>query len=439
MKIPLSISVDYVPEWGVKEGLRETCQNWLDAKDKHGAGSVTYSRAGGGTVIFDNPTATISRDALLLGVSSKRGDTTQRGFWGEGIKLGTLALLREGKTVRFETPTEFWTASLEEHDAFPGRNVLVFNVRQRKAGEVTPGAIGVQVEVGGITKEEYDEMRSMFLAFSPDHKRLQVDTYAAILPDMPGRIYCKGVFIYHDKAMKFGYDIATLKVDRDRKMTDSWELRWKTSQVICAALKDGVMTPQEVYDLCDKSAVDVEHIAHNTDSVVDGMLASIFTQAHGGDAVPCESMSESAKAEHAGVRAIPVSPSLSSIVGRVTGDYRKKANEKAESITQHLGIADLMVIERASLQWACLAFEQATGINALDRVRIVCFTSPSIEGMHRGRDIFVARHVLQGRVKTLGVLIHEFSHDLGHDGDKSHVWNIEKTWEKVVEVITGRT
>ena len=78
MRIPLTIDANYLPEWGVQEGLRELIQNTLDAEDATGQrSSIRYSTRSQ-TVTLKNPGARLDRDALLMGMTTKADDANAR-------------------------------------------------------------------------------------------------------------------------------------------------------------------------------------------------------------------------------------------------------------------------------------------------------------------------------------------------------------------------
>jgi len=160
-KVALSVSSDYLPNWGAYEGLRELVQNYIDSQDDCGVkGSISYE--GGsytGKVILTNYGAKpLTREALLFGVTSKANRTDQRGQFGEGMKVGTLALVRDNRKVTIRTQSENWTASLQTSTEFGGRKVLTFTTHKRQT--VTDD---VSVEIYPVYKEEWDKISQSFM------------------------------------------------------------------------------------------------------------------------------------------------------------------------------------------------------------------------------------------------------------------------------------
>ena len=79
MRYELSINVNYVPNWSITDGIRELLQNAKDAEvefdAKMSVEHVARVRAGKklGTLIICNEGCTLSKEALLLGTTSKAG------------------------------------------------------------------------------------------------------------------------------------------------------------------------------------------------------------------------------------------------------------------------------------------------------------------------------------------------------------------------------
>ena len=104
MIIELTIKTDYLPGWGTYEGVRELVQNGRDAETELNAPFSVQHR--GNTLCLSNTGARMPREALLMGHTTKRGNNELIGKFGEGLKLGVLALVRAGHTVVIENRDE---------------------------------------------------------------------------------------------------------------------------------------------------------------------------------------------------------------------------------------------------------------------------------------------------------------------------------------------
>ena len=156
----LSLTTNYVSDWDFPMAIRELIQNGIDqeAVDHHNNFSIEYRD---GSIWFRNPKSRLKINTLLLGRSTKRNDENTVGQFGEGYKIAALVLNRMGKsfTVHNYQKKEIWTTrfvnSRRWHD-----KILVFDVDEKHED-----GIGLSVEVGNVTKEEYESLQSVWLGF----------------------------------------------------------------------------------------------------------------------------------------------------------------------------------------------------------------------------------------------------------------------------------
>ncbi|MBT9160816.1 MAG: hypothetical protein DDT26_02112 [Dehalococcoidia bacterium] len=95
-------------EWGTWEAIREIVQNALDETESYEWG---YDRQG--LWISDQGQGVVVRDFLLGPPKLKPGHA--RGKFGEGMKIGALALIRDGWPIKVETMgRELWVIFIEQ-------------------------------------------------------------------------------------------------------------------------------------------------------------------------------------------------------------------------------------------------------------------------------------------------------------------------------------
>ena len=179
--IRLSLTQDYAKSWKIWEGLREIVQNWYDgllstidhistSLKEHSASlegpfisrnesdlCVEFSASARsenlqevllGRIVVDklnnslhliNSSTELARKVLLLGYSAKSERKEVIGQFGEGLKVGALALVREGRQLVMETQKDKWGFCMERDPVFE-EQVLTILVTQRNAegGELTP-------------------------------------------------------------------------------------------------------------------------------------------------------------------------------------------------------------------------------------------------------------------------------------------------------------
>ena len=102
-KYELSISADYVPEWGTTEAIREFFQNSIDEETRDSSNKMFFDYdSESQTIRIGNKHSDLDIKTLLFGVTTKNKDSAMIGNHGEGYKIATVVLLRLGKTVVFQ-------------------------------------------------------------------------------------------------------------------------------------------------------------------------------------------------------------------------------------------------------------------------------------------------------------------------------------------------
>ena len=221
MKFQLTIATNYCSTWGAWEGCRELVQNGLDAQDDGAEMKVSHH-----IDTFRVVSQGVKLDARvwLMGTTSKSSGG-YRGHFGEGLKLGVLALVRAGHEVKIINGDESWTPKLEASEVFGDEVLTIYtHKRQNDSGAFT-------IEVSGITKEAWDLMKGRFL-FLAKPKNVVETSYAQVLLDehMKGRVFVKGIFVQNSPDLSAGYNFKQVETDRDRRMISGWDLRYNAAK-----------------------------------------------------------------------------------------------------------------------------------------------------------------------------------------------------------------
>lgn len=453
-RIALSVSSDYLPAWGVHEGLRELVQNYIDAaEDVNVPGEIRYE--GGtarGRVFLRNPGAKpLTREALLFGVTSKANREDQRGQFGEGMKVGTLALVRAGRQVTIRTQTETWSASLSPAPDFGGRKVLTFDTRKRPTESDS-----VEIEIGPVERAEWDKIRDSFIfmqeeeAEVPSHKGVN----GALLLDAAHRdsIFAKGIFVTKMDGCKWGYDLSSLALNRDRSMVDEWDVRYHIIRVLSEQVNKVVISIPDIAEMFYANTWETRSGSAWTYSDIPAKVIKHLASAKRLTAPLCRgivltaSEDEATLTESYGYAAVRIPRSLfdagyNYLTSANYEAFRKKAGittyedmvaEMKDAVETVWTREDLTDSEIRNLDWA---------LGSLRRVdvdltpKIVSFHRNDLLGLFKGGEIKVARSVLSDRMDVLGTLIHEYSHGWGADGTIQHTGKIEETWIKVGRAI----
>ena len=237
-KFELTISTNYVPDWTYVEALRELFQNALDQQTENPANKMLFEYDERQHLVrIANKTSILPVDTLLLGQTSKVNSENQIGQHGEGYKIAFMVLLREGKKIYVHNygMKQEWEARLVKSRRYGNKLVPTIFVERVPVWNHIPDH-DLTIDVQGITPEEWEAIRDKNLHLKRRIKNL--NEFAAgdigrILLDEneSGRIYVKGLYVFTDKNLRYGYDFepAVVKLDRDRKMLNTSDIVWKTS------------------------------------------------------------------------------------------------------------------------------------------------------------------------------------------------------------------
>lgn len=430
-KIQLTIKSTYLPNWATYEGVRELIQNARDAEVEHSAPmKIDWYND---TLRIANEGTTLPTKALLLGHTSKVGNSAMIGKFGEGLKLGILALVRAGHAVKVRTGSEVWTPTLERSETFD-EDVLTFRIEGGRSATNR-----VRVEVGGITKKAWEEMKGNFLFLNAPSDAEMIVTYNGTLlmgDQFKQRIYVKGIFVQNDPAATFGYDLKEVELDRDRKMVESWNLKYHTRQVLLSALNKREELFGQFMEMLENPTTETESLdsysSYDIKPEIAQKAVDSFLLKHGPDAVPVENLGDSRDMEHLGKKGVVVSKPLGVVLGKVFGTLGEmKAKLQNEAIKTY-SWSDLSKEEQSRLVGAIGTINEVEPLS-LEDVDVVEFRSATMRGQynHETKRISLSYGCLSDTDQTLRVLVHEVSHRAGDDGAKGHVHAIENLWMKL--------
>lgn len=295
----LTLSPNYVPNWGSGEALRELFQNGIDRmnEDPESKFSVTYDPLQR-RLILGNPKTTLSKRTLLLGETTKDGVSTL-GKYGEGYKLALLVLIRLGCRVTIENSHEVWTPKIIKSRVF-NAELIQIDVTKNKNNDGW-----LRYIIDGLTPELYSDFQDRCLLFHTPEV-FQTDYGRILLDDkFSGKVYCNSLFICTVPNLKYGYDMLPkyIQLDRDRRKVEEFNLTWETSRMWTkagenqtgeAAIRVGSM----VSTMISKENIDVAYYHTHTGTwnpiyrEVCQLQHDEFIRLHGMNAVVCKDENE---------------------------------------------------------------------------------------------------------------------------------------------------
>lgn len=209
--IATSLSPRYVSSWGAIEALKEVIQNYLDVTEAQGV-QGTLRWADGQAQITDQGSGLEPRH-FALGISEK-GMENARGQFGEGLKLGLMALARLGRACVVRSNGREYRPCIQMHAAFETETLHLEVSSSRKR-------VGTEILLE-CSEEEYLAARGAFQEFAPD--LVWLDRERGI-SSPGGSVYVNGVragsvhaqFSYHLTSAELG---GVQVINRDRSVVD---------------------------------------------------------------------------------------------------------------------------------------------------------------------------------------------------------------------------
>lgn len=437
MKIPLSLHRDYVPSWGIFEGIREFLQEALDARDEGYKTEIKFLPSEKVRIKVEDKT--LDREALLLGYSTKRNNEDLRGQHGEGFKLAMLVLTRMGKEVWIKTGDEVWKPKFEKSAQFQTDTLVVETTKTQ-----TP-IDGTQIEVRGVTKEEWDIIRPCFLDLLtiPEEDIISVPYYGRVLrgDEFADRLYVGGIFVQNLKEnYSYGFDLLPrcVKLDRDRRAADRWDVQWQVRTLLRASFSQEKISAEHVLDLIEADQGEARAFESDYGSSDLGKaIAEEFEKRYGEGAVPVNSVGEAQDVEHFGKRGIITNKAIQKVIANNLGELEVRKREFGQQFT-FVQLHELTAGERAVLDSAIRLLSAVYDKFTIDQVQVVEFVDETIMATYESQTniIRLARKQLSSYGQTIVSLAHEVAHQWGaDDGQFAHETVKEEFIARVIDVL----
>ncbi len=260
----LTISPNYVSNWGVREAIRELLQNAVDANICGYSKIIEYDNDIQ-TLKIKNKGAKLPASSLILGCSSKGNNDNLTGQFGEGFKLALVVLIRKGYGVNIINSDELWVPKFEFSDKFQSQ-VLTITVKDTKD-------IGyLSFEIQGITQDVYNDLLDYFPCIDDNYgETIKSDNGYILLDDrFAGKMYVEGLYIQSDSNFKYGYNFNAnvVDLDRDRRAINYYELRKLTAASVVTAES----CSPELFKAISNSCTDVRDIEDVIEEASDDFL-----------------------------------------------------------------------------------------------------------------------------------------------------------------------
>lgn len=261
----LSLTENYVSDWTFNDAIRELIQNGTDQEilDSENEFSLEYDRCEK-ILRLKNSKSKLKINTLLLGSSTKSKNEDTVGQFGEGYKIAALVLNRLGKTFTIynNEKKEVWASRFKNSEKWKEK-ILSFYISQRETEDA-----GLCIEVGNVSLDEYNNLADVWIGMC-DFDYVKVETqYGEILTDeeFAGQVFVNGLFVDCNSDLQYGYNFKPkyIKLERDRKTCDSWNVEDITSKMIAEGMVSGGIPIEIVRQMVESNKDDVYHLEFNT-------------------------------------------------------------------------------------------------------------------------------------------------------------------------------
>ncbi|MEJ3658469.1 ATP-binding protein [Actinomycetes bacterium KLBMP 9759] len=213
------LNIDRVLEhWTVPFAVREVIANALDEQALTGSAAPEIRLDASG----DWHVRDFGRGLRYQHLSQNESDEKRRsdvviGQFGVGLKDALAVFERRGVGVTIRSRHADVRIGRRSKADFP--DVVVLHALVDAPSE--PDLVGTDVVLSGVTEEQVDEAKSLFLLFCGDpvvESTSVGQVLAKQAPDLPGRIYVKGLLVAEEPNFLFSYNITALNTPLRRAL-----------------------------------------------------------------------------------------------------------------------------------------------------------------------------------------------------------------------------
>jgi hypothetical protein len=264
-----------------------------------------------------------------------------------------LALVRAGHPVTVYNGDEVWRPVLEPSETFAGKDVLCFQTRKlQKARE------DFTIEVENISRPVWTELKKKFLFLSPprDQDIIKVPGGTLLLhPDRKGEIYVKGIYVNDVADLACGYDLETFRLDRDRRLVDTWDLKYKLGELWKTAGENhSARAAERLYEMAASGTGDTEHLHFHADKKLIKAMRETLEKYHGKDVYPVRDTTDQKRLALIGIKAVIVNKALHQVLTKDLPSLDDVLNKAGRGVKQDFAVTELTPAEReghALAQW----------------------------------------------------------------------------------------
>ena len=401
------ITLDYVPDWGAWEVVRELATNALDADPGFtlelqevcdpDLDDVVK------TLVITSKGYLVDRH-LLLGVSEKESENSI-GQFGEGMKLAMLVLTRMSLTADiYSNGWHYWNMPAEMN----GEKVFKI-IWEECDGSRDLTAIH-------IPHWEYDTYEERFVR-PGDPRILFTDPFGRMVLEESGdpQIYVKGVWVQRGRAYStdfaFSYNVTDVKMNRDRGVIDSWDLTRETGKIWASVTDTDLLT--RFWQAAD-DRLGERHVRLSV-APIESKRAhkAAIRRVHGRNAVVKTDDAAAKQAKYRGAKPIETGSDLSSVAKDLIGSDVEHIQE-IEGKSKVVITAKSLSERQTSTMQMLKRMAKRTGFEG--RIQAYVLPQGVLAEYHKG-NVRISVQELEHEKQALKAMLHEIGHDGGAEDE----------------------
>jgi hypothetical protein len=173
----------------------------------------------------------------------------------------------------------------------------------------------------------------------------------------------------------------------------------------------------EVFDLMVGPTFDLQHFYwHASASTIKAIMAE-FRRRYGDKAMPVANFAQAQELEHYAATGVVVPQRFVEAARSSFGNFETIKARLADTAYTLVSPSELTASEKKNLDTALAAVELVEQIDRA-KINVVNFVEKTKLGLWTSGEILLAKKVLDDPALAIEVLIHEFSHSAGPDGDR---------------------
>lgn len=327
-RFELGMSVDYAGSWTVVDAVREFFQNAIDEQKENPENKMSFHYdEESQTLSVGNLMSKLTPKTLLLGCSSKRGKSGLIGTHGEGYKVATVVLVRNGIQVNIynNEVNEIWRSRIVNSRRY-GAEVVCFDIEKKIFNKKE----NLCIELVGISPEMYNEVVKSNLHLQGDLGEVIETEHGRILNDerYSGDIFVEGLFVCHNDLIDSGYDFNAdmIKLDRDRGLVDTFDLKMAIATLYVSMGDSEYLAKNIKKGDLDYVATKLQNAKkfYNEESLANEVSNAVyedFKKEYGEDAIPVSNTDDFYMYSDSGLKPIMVSANINNIIRVVDRDF----------------------------------------------------------------------------------------------------------------------